>query len=411
MNPIRKWINYSRQLYRGETEPRNTLGYILLHYIKVCFVFLNKDDSKKSTLCGNFFHVSLVFFVTLHFVFMMLHMIRTPITKENLVSVCNYLGLLLGASNSCCVMIINLWKCNKLTAIVQAINKKVILARANATQELSSERIYAHLVLSWFIIIGIIMGCVFTIVIFFYSCITGVQYIVLWDSPQYSWSWWTSVVYTEVSCFYCFFHFSFCDNQVLDCIIQLAFLYRVEYNKFKYISTTDERLARDQLVEIYKELVALKELTTYFMNTIWWTKFYFWSISYLSLSTSCVALAVAVGQGYFAIAQVLVYPMFVIGVMTIWGLVSSHFEESVSRSQKVFILRPLNHQSDLQAAQGNLEIYCSNWTAMSPQTRKIFIFLMIFGQNSPRLVVKPFYVQNRALIAEVPWKYANDFIS
>ena len=49
----------------------------------------------------------------------------------------------------------------------------------------------------------------------------------------------------------------------------------------------------------------------------------------------------------------------------------------------------------------NWSLYSGNWTAMSQSNRKMMEIIMGLGQRTPQLVVPPFYVINRPLLAEV----------
>lgn len=247
---------------------------------------------------------------------------------------CNGISMLLGGINSCVVFLLSWWDREKISKVLRAINEKVRSAKGSADPAISRERLWQFLLLSWIIIISMCTGVIFCFITFLYTYITTDQLMPLWDSPPYSLYWWINIGYSEVVAIFSFANFTLSESQLLDSIFQLAFLYRVEYNKFQAIPPANEGEAKRRFIEIYQELVALKALTDDFLETIRSCKLFIRSVIYLALGNSSVALVVAANEGVVSVVRVILYPAYGLGFLAFGAIFGSHFEESVGYRSK-----------------------------------------------------------------------------
>lgn len=142
------------------------------------------------------------------------------------------------------------------------------------------------------------------------------------------------------------------------------------------------------LVKSKMTLLSLRALSVFnyslfddYMAIIWAYQFYLWSMCYLLIGMGAICLLLEAQNGMFAVLAVLFYPMYCLGVLTVWSEVGSYFEKIASGL--------------------NQALYDSDWINMPVSTRKWMILMMTFGQNTPIMKFRPFYVANRESFAGV----------
>lgn len=268
--------------------------------------------------------------VPLHYGLLAIHVTQISVTKENFVDWTNSLGFVLSGTATCLRLYLNSKNRAKISKALYKINEKVKEVKGDCSAELLLQRRLQYLSLSWICIAGIVVGFFLCTVSACYSLYSGHQFMELWESEEFSWGWWSNIVFTEATLLYAVIYYTLSDALAIDCALQLAFLYRVQFEKVSKIhpSKGHSSTVRD-LVNIHKELMIVNELTDEYLDFMWLFKFYVWSMCYLSLGFLSVALTVAVSQGWWVILRLAPLPMFVVGVMVLWGLVGTHFEESV----------------------------------------------------------------------------------
>lgn len=99
------------------------------------------------------------------------------------------------------------------------------------------------------------------------------------------------------------------------------------------------------------------------------------------LGMGAVCLLLEAKNGVVAVLTVLFYPMYCLGVLTVYSEVGTYFEGI--------------------AGGFNEALYDCDWTEMPASTRKMMIIMMTFGQDTPVMSFPPFYVANRASFAGV----------
>lgn len=70
-------------------------------------------------------------------------------------------------------------------------------------------------------------------------------------------------------------------------------------------------------------------LTDEYIGLIWVNQFMVWSILYLVLGMSTVCLVFEAKKGFLALSTVLFYPIFLLGMVGVWSVTGTYFEDSV----------------------------------------------------------------------------------
>ena len=117
----------------------------------------------------------------------------------------------------------------------------------------------------------------------------------------------------------------------MDSILQLCFLHRVLYSKLDNVfrGSKEEGAAQGRFIAFCKEMVELKRLTEDYLEIMRYYKLYLWSIGHLAMASSGVALAIGVESGMDSFVRVMLYPIYTLSLMTMWGILGTYFEDSV----------------------------------------------------------------------------------
>ena len=226
-------------------------------------------------------------------------------------------------------MVLNWRNRDKITKVVNRINEKVKVTKKESSEGLLQERRTNHLILVCVTVFGPLMGVFYLVFSSAFAILTKHQLMELWACEFNTWPWWFNLIYSEVVLLFCSNYYTQSDGQGLDCPLQLAFLYKVQYEKILGIYEDDHHLATLQLISVAKELEILREMTQEYLDMIWLFKLYVWSMCYVALATASVALTVAVQHGIMSIIKQVVLPVYVLGVMSLWSVMGCYFEETV----------------------------------------------------------------------------------
>lgn len=149
----------------------------------------------------------------------------------------------------------------RLTTLLDTINRKVQESRLIATDQRNQESNLIFLFLSCATIGAVFMSCGFCFAIFCKSVFTGERYFTLAlpvDRDPYSPVWWSEVGFIVFGQTYCALLYSLMDSILIDPCMQLAFLFRVQYDQILSLSKKDKDTT-GKFVAIVKELVLLKK--------------------------------------------------------------------------------------------------------------------------------------------------------
>lgn len=259
---MERWLNFSKKVSTGQTIPQDTLGFYLQRVTRYLCMWSNSDDFKEDSLLTKSLHVLIVFTICLHYILAAIELGMTTVTMDNLAEFCNSLSIVIGGCICCLRFIINWKNRDQLTTLLRRINVKVQSAKRNAKMDLVRTLIRQYLLMSWQVItFSIVAPIYYFFMLLLYPLYTGEPYIKLalpGEAPTYSFMWWLQVWATELTLIYSFPFFIFMEGIYLDSAIQIAFLYRVQYDQLEDLEEGREDVSK-QLVSISKELQKLKE--------------------------------------------------------------------------------------------------------------------------------------------------------
>lgn len=90
-----------------------------------------------------------------------------------------------------------------------------------------------------------------------YTGLFEFEMYVPYEVFAYSVTWWVEVVLNQVVLWYCAILYAIYDGIYFDALLQISFLHRVQHDRLRNLSGTDEEI-RNTLVSTYCELQELK---------------------------------------------------------------------------------------------------------------------------------------------------------
>lgn len=180
--------------------------------------------------------------------------------RDNFVQVVGSLSVWIGGTITSMRIVENYRHRERLTNILLVINIKVQSSRLVASPErvLESNRIF--FIMTWATIFGIFLSVAFSFTLTIKSIFTEQLYFSLalpFDRPTFSWKWWCEAFFIQLVIIYCGLLFSLMEGMLLDLCLQLAFLFRVEFDKIRALSSSDPQCTWKLKASI-EELVHLK---------------------------------------------------------------------------------------------------------------------------------------------------------
>lgn len=257
MQAARQWLTFLKQVFRGDRVPSHTLGYSLQEYTRRTYIWSNTEDFQKASRSAIFIHIFLILTHILQYSLLLLEVTRSPVTRDNLVEKCNNFAIAMGGAICTLRVLGDSWQRDKLTALVKSINEKVEVARQIASPELLQVHLKQYVLVSLIIVVvGIFLGLSFVLVITLYNIITADMFFKLalpYERLPYSFGWWFEMLYSDYSIVFGFVLYSQKEGMLLDCALQIAFLYRVQYDKLRSLSGT-ERGVKSAFIAACNEL-------------------------------------------------------------------------------------------------------------------------------------------------------------
>lgn len=257
---IKQWNNFSRIVSEGKKVPKNVFCYDLQKYAKLLYVWYNVEDFKKLSLVNRVIHVAFICSVGIHWGLIGVNICMIPVNLESIAFICKIGSMVLGGSLSVMRCVEGWRNREKITRFLKDINHKVQRAREVASEKRLKENLTLHVYLAWAVIVAIgaltamyIMGLIYTI----YTAEFEFEMALPVEMPPYSLAWWINILFSLLVMWYCAFLYTIFDGIYMDAIIQLAFLYQVEYDRLKTIRGSDAEVKRT-LVSIFCELRELK---------------------------------------------------------------------------------------------------------------------------------------------------------
>lgn len=257
---IKQWKTFSRSVMEGKKVPKNIFCYDLQKYAKLLNVWYNVEDFKKISLANKVIHVALICSVGILWGLVGVKISRIPFGLDTIAFICKIGSMVLGGSLSVLRCVEGWRNREKITRFLGDLNHKVQRARAKASEKRLKENLTLHIYMAWAVIGAILALAEMYIMVFIYTIYTAkfeYEMALPVEMPPYSLPWWINILFSLVVMSYCAFLYAIYDGIFMDAIIQLAFLYQVEYDRLGTISGSDAEVKRT-LVSIYCELRELK---------------------------------------------------------------------------------------------------------------------------------------------------------
>lgn len=223
-------------------------------------VWYNVTDWAKISRSALYKHYLLCGSVWLLWGLVGLELTRVKITSENFVQVCGGVALVLGGSITSMRIVENWRHRTRLTLVLNTIDQKIQLGRSVATGEMSQRSNFLFLLISWAGIVGLTMIIVFSIGMFSYATVTGELYFKMalpFNRAPYSIVWWCELVFSTLVVAFCGIIYNLMECMLIDIVMQICFLFGVEYDKLRSLSHTDCTSHR-KMAAVAVELESLK---------------------------------------------------------------------------------------------------------------------------------------------------------
>lgn len=246
-----------KRVYYGIENPKDILSVS----IRFTLVWFNVSDWKQASAVKRNVHYLISASVWLLWILVALELTRIEITRDNFVQVCGTVSFIMGGIITCLRIVENWRHRGRMTSLLDTINMKVRRSRIVASHQRNLESNHLFLLLSITTIGAMNLSCGFCLAIFFKSAFTGERYFTLAlpvEREPYSIIWWMEVLFILFGKIYCSILYANLDSILIDPCLQLAFLFRVEYDKILTLSPKDESIT-NKFVAIIEELVKLKK--------------------------------------------------------------------------------------------------------------------------------------------------------
>lgn len=223
----------------------------------------------------------------------------------------------------------------RLSILLETVTKKVELSQREASPERKAEANNLFLLLSWATIVVLAGGFLLSTPIVIYDVFTGERYIQLafpkafGEVTPYSTPWWIECGYTLYIFIISNLNYTTIDAILLDAILQVGWLFQIQYDKLENLIPTDEQL-NVKFGKVVAELVELKELTEEYLDIIWCQQFAVWSVSYIALGFSAICLLLVLDKGFAEILTLLFYPAYIVAALLVWSTAGTLFTDKVS---------------------------------------------------------------------------------
>lgn len=234
--------------------------YLTIILFRRSFVWYNEEDFKRTAPANRFIHCLLISIVVVFWCLVIISLTRERVDMGNLVGFCKLLSLVLGGVVTVCRLQEN-WRHRALIShLISTINGKVLQARRTASEDQLrySCKYYVTLVISISCAIG--LGLCICLLILCDTLVTGRHYFKL-ALPEMITStirsWWLEVLWTQITMLFCVLYYTLMDGILIDCVLQLTFLYSFQYDQLRQLSRCDGHHFKPFIV-ICKELNELK---------------------------------------------------------------------------------------------------------------------------------------------------------
>lgn len=261
MKESRDLIEYNRQVEAGETALDHTLAYSLQAITRRLYVWFNEEEYQKASRLDKLIYFSTGISMFLLWTLVAIGVRSQEFNMDNIVEICQTISVVIGGIVTFSKYCANLYNRKLMSETISVLDDKVRLARTTASEELRALNVFQYLVLSKVTMAAVVMGKCVTMSLMVFAIITGepiFQAELPFERPTYSAIWWTDQFVTQAIMWLCSFLSSIIDGIYLDCIFQVTFLYRAQYEQLLTLGKSDET-DHAKFVTGVEELVQLKE--------------------------------------------------------------------------------------------------------------------------------------------------------
>lgn len=224
-------------------------------------VWFTVSDWKRASKLTRSIHVLLLGSVWLLWSLIGIELARHKVGRDNFVVFCQTLSAVLGGSYVAFKGFENWRHRERMTTLVETINEKVKQFRVVASPLRNKERNRLYLILTWVMLYSLCPMFSFILFIGGHTIATGKLYFTMAlpvADPPYGLVWWCEVALVEIVIIFGTISYTLTDALLIDTALQLAFLFRVQYDQLLKLSPIDFDLGQKMLA-IVEELEDLKK--------------------------------------------------------------------------------------------------------------------------------------------------------
>lgn len=223
-------------------------------------MWFNTEEWKRVSLCSKLLNFS--FFIGIHILWFCVYVAayKTDINVDSIVQISGSISVAIGAKN----VFVRLYHFNifrdRLTTFTRSINEKVRQVKLTANQEQIRIWNNYYLIMVWSPWILSLLIAVFSLGLVAYSIVTHHHFLVMWlpfERPSFGLLWWLELAFQEAIIYCTVTYFAGMEAITIDCLLQLAFMYRVNNDRLVQLSAKDPQ-CESKLVAICRDLVDLK---------------------------------------------------------------------------------------------------------------------------------------------------------
>lgn len=243
---LRHTLRRLSDFFNLKVSTQNTISFSLQYYCKRTLTWYNQEDYDNAKLSIKIIHYMLKFLVAIVWTLIVLDISWKSLSLVQITKMCDAISLVLGGS----ITVIRFYEHSKdrklLSNLIKEINQRVCLAKVTATRNVLSQNVKLYVLLATTICVEMCLQLCLNVTIFLYSVSTGECYLKIFlpvERSSYSIIWWIEVLSLEVVVIYSNIFYTFMDALLIDCAIQLTFLYRVEYDNWRDLCSSEELLS------------------------------------------------------------------------------------------------------------------------------------------------------------------------
>lgn len=258
MKWFRDWLEYSRKVSSTEIVPKNPLCFEVQKYMKKFYVWRTEESWKEMTVKERIIQYALMVNLYTFWFLVNVHLVNSEKIDWEL-----FAAAAVAWGGSACTWRFTLyfWKRKKLTGFLKLLDAKVQVARKEASPERLKKELKIYVFLIWIIAFSLSNIVVWLLFSSFYTIFFNqfmYKMALPFESPHFSFVWWAEIVVNNIATFSCIMIQNSFEVMTMDSLIQMAFLYRVQYEKIRSLSGTDAHIKR-QICEICRELGSIKK--------------------------------------------------------------------------------------------------------------------------------------------------------